>query len=589
MGALSNEFKEEVKERIDIVNVISDYVNLKKSGKNYKGLCPFHQEKTPSFTVNPANQFYHCFGCGAGGDVFSFLMEIEHITFFESLKMSAERVGMELPNQSERQKEISNMRDKIFTINSLSARFYNYLLLEHDIGKKALQYLKKRNFSEKDVKKFHLGFAPDKWTALYKFLNNKGYTKKEMIKAGLLIKKSEQKFYDRFRNRIIFPIFNSRGEVLAFGGRIIDDSINQPKYLNSPDTMVYDKSDNLYGLNWAKKQMRKTDNAIIMEGYTDVLTAHMNGIENAVASLGTSLTKKQAKMLKRYVSRVYIAYDSDTAGTKATLRGLEILKNEGLSLKVIKLPENTDPDDFIKSKGKNKFLDLKEKALSLIEFKVDNIISNTKLENADDKVNITHKIVDILAQINDPIEREVYTKDIAKKVDLDNDLLYEEVEKKKRKKEKNKTDNKNKKYKRYSNNDNKNNLFNKINEIEKKILKVFIDYPKYRSFIKDNVKEDYFTNKLTKNMWKKLFAIDNKQTIDRSFSKLNDEKLKNLFMKLKVQEKSEIDKTRLKAYLNQLKENYKYRYKYKLYKKLQNDNISLKNLNSILISYQKLF
>ncbi|MGM0437222.1 MAG: DNA primase [Bacillota bacterium] len=589
MGSLSNEFKEEVKDRIDIVDVITDYVDLKKSGKNYKGLCPFHQEKTPSFTVNPANQFYHCFGCGAGGDVFSFLMEIEHITFFESLKMAAERVGMELPNQSERQKQVANMRDKIFTINNLSARFYNYLLLEHEIGKKALEYLKNRNFSKEDINKFSLGFAPDKWTALYKFLNNKGFTKDDMVKAGLLIKKSEQKYYDRFRNRIIFPIFNSRGEVLAFGGRIVDDNINQPKYLNSPDTMVYDKSDNLYGLNWAKNQMRKSDNAIVMEGYTDVLTAHMNGINNAVASLGTSLTEKQAKMLKRYVSKVYIAYDSDTAGAKATLRGLEILKKEGLNLKVIKLPEDTDPDDYLKSEGKDKFLELKEKALSLIEFKVDNIISNTEFENADDKVNITHKIVNVLAQIDDPIEREVYTKDIAQKVDLENDLLYQEVEKRRVEREKSKSKNKKRKLNKTKNNEKSPNTYKGINEIEKKILKTYIDYPEYRSYIKDNVQKDYFTNKETKEIWRKLFTLKSNDKINKLFSELENEQIENLFMKLTVEEKSEINRPMLKAYLNQFKENYKYRFKYKIYKKLQKNDISLKDLNSILISYQKLF
>ena len=591
MGSLSNEFKEEVKERIDIVDVISDYVQLKKSGKNYKGLCPFHQEKTPSFTVNPANQFYHCFGCGAGGDVFSFLMEIEHITFFESLKMSAERIGMEMPNQSERQKQISNIRDKIFTINNLSARFYNYLLLEHEIGNKALQYLKNRNFSEDDIKKYNLGFAPDKWTALYKFLNNKGYTKDEMVKAGLVIKKSEQKFYDRFRNRIIFPIFNSRGEVLAFGGRIIDDNIDQPKYLNSPDTIVYDKSDNLYGLNWAKNQLRKSDSAIVMEGYTDVLTAHMNGIENVVASLGTSLTKKQAKLLKRYVSRVYIAYDSDTAGAKATLRGLEILKDKGLTVKVIKLPEDTDPDDYLKSKGREKFLNLKEKSLSLIEFKVDNIISNKELKNADDKINTTHKIVDVLAEITDPIEREVYTKKIAKKVDLDNTILYKEVEKRREKFKNKKSKNKRKKYNNYNNTSSysKENLFKNIPEIERKIIKAYIDYPEYRVFIKNNVQKKHFINKITKKIWSKLISLEKNQNINKLFSEVENEKLKNIFMKLTVAEKSEIDKPMLKAYLSQLKKNYRYRYKFQLYKKLQKTDISLENLNSILISYQKLF
>ena len=589
MGSLSNEFKEEVKDRVDIVDVISDYVNLKKSGKNYKGLCPFHQEKTPSFTVNPANQFYHCFGCGAGGDVFSFLMEIEHITFFESLKMAAERAGMELPNQSESQKKVANFRDKIFEINNLSARFYNYLLLKHDIGKKALEYLKNRNYSEEDIKRFSLGFAPDKWTALYKFLNNKGYTKDEMVKAGLLIKKSEQKFYDRFRNRIIFPIFNSRGEVLAFGGRIIDDSINQPKYLNSPDTMVYDKSDNLYGLNWAKNSMRKSNNAIIMEGYTDVLTAHMHGIKNAVASLGTSLTEKQAKMLKRYVSKIYIAYDSDTAGAKATLRGLEILKEEGLNVKVIKLPENTDPDDFIKLRGKEKFLKLKKDSLSLIEFKVDKIVSDKNLENADDRVSTTHKIVDVLAQINDPIEREVYAKEIAKKIDLDGDLLYQEVEKRKDKIKRNNENNKKRKYKNLQKNNKKENNMQGINDIEKKILKFYIDYPEFRDFIKEKINKDYFFNNITQQIWEKINSVEFEKKPDEVFLELENNDIKKIYMKLKVEEKIDINKSILKAYLQQFEENYQYRYKFKLYKNLQNENISLVDLNKILISYQRLY
>ncbi|HKL75850.1 MAG TPA: DNA primase [Halanaerobiales bacterium] len=589
MGTLSNEFKEEVKDRVDIVDVISDYVKLKKSGKNYKGLCPFHQEKTPSFTVNPANQFYHCFGCGAGGDVFSFLMEIEHITFFESLKMTAERVGMELPNQSNHQKKVANFRDKIFEINMISAKFYNYLLLKHDIGEKALAYLKNRNYSEDDIKKYSLGFAPDKWTALYKFLKNKGYTKDEMVKAGLLVKKNEQKFYDRFRNRIIFPIFNSRSEVLAFGGRIIDDSINQPKYLNSPDTMVYDKSDNLYGLNWAKKYMRKSNNAIIMEGYTDVLTAHMNGIKNAVASLGTSLTEKQAKMLKRYVSKVYIAYDSDTAGAKATLRGLEILKEEGLNVKVIKLPEDTDPDDFIKLRGEKKFLNLKDDSLSLIEFKVDNIISSKNLRNADDRINTTHKIVEVLAQIKDPIEREVYTKEIAKKIDLDTDLLYQEVEKRREKTKRTNKNNKNRKFNNYQKSNKNENNIQRINDIEKKILKSYIDYPEYRDFIKEKVNKDYFFDNITQEIWEKLKSLKFEKTPDEVFLQLENNSVKKLYMKLKVEEKSDINKSILKAYLHQFEENYRYRYKFNLYKKLQKENISLMDLNEILISYQNLF
>ncbi|MGM0409500.1 MAG: DNA primase [Bacillota bacterium] len=587
MSSFSNDFKEEVKEKIDIVDVISDYVQLKKSGKNYKGLCPFHQENTPSFTVNPQNQFYHCFGCGAGGDVYSFLMEIEHITFYESLKIAAERVGLELPNQSQKQKRVANLREKIFKMNDLTARFYNYLLLNHKCAEKAFDYLKNRGFNKKDIKKFNLGFAPDKWTALYKFLSNKGYNRKEMAQAGLIVNKSQKKYYDRFRNRIIFPIFNSRGEVLAFGGRILDESVNQPKYLNSPDSIVYDKSDNLYGLNWAKNFMRNKDEVIIMEGYTDVLTAQIKGVKNVVASLGTSLTEKQSQLIKRYAKKAYIAYDADIAGAKATLRGLEILKNKGLNVKVIQLPENADPDDFLKSKGKKEFLNLKDNALSLVEFKINNIISNKNIQDTDDKINLSHEIIDVLVKIKDPIERELYSKKIANKLDIDKERMIGEVEKKYKKLSK-KDKRSKKRYTKNAKEYNKTNIVNSINTVEKKIIKAFIDYPKYRNFIKKNLSKKYFFTKNSKKLIKYLYNLNKEKTINDILNQIEDEEIKKLFMKLIVSEKSEIDKAILEGYIKNLIENYQFRYKFYLYKKLQNSDINLATLNSILSNYQEL-
>lgn len=585
MASFSGDFKEEVKEKIDIVDVVSDYVELKRSGKNYKGLCPFHQEKTPSFTVNPANQFYHCFGCNAGGDVFNFLMEIEHITFFESLKMAAERVGLELPNRSDSQKKAADLREKIFEINNLTARFYNYLLVEHSIGNKALDYLADRGIDDKDIENFGMGYAPDNWTSLYKFLYDKGYNKKTMAKAGLIIDKSSRKFYDRFRNRIIFPIFNSRGEVLAFGGRIIDDQISQPKYLNSPDTMVYDKGDNLYGLNWARDKMRQSAEAIIMEGYTDVLTAHKAGLENAVASLGTALTKKQAGLLNRYVSIVYIAYDADTAGARATLRGLEILKEKGLDVRVIQLPKNTDPDDFIKEEGKREFQKLKEDSLSLIEFKVDQVISSEDIKRADDKVNISHKIVDILANIDDSIERDVYSHEIAPKINMDGNFLLKEVEKKYKN---NRVSQDKIKKNRYTKNVNKTKRLNSINEIERKIIKAFIDYPEYRDIIKDRISPVYFANRLASEIINILLDLDNNIDFNKLIKNIENKKIKDILMKLTVAEKKELNDSMIKSYLAKLIENYQYRYKYKIYKKLQNTNLNLEDLNSIFLDYQKI-
>ncbi|MFW6238601.1 MAG: DNA primase, partial [Halanaerobiales bacterium] len=264
----SRDFSQKVKRSVDIVEVVSDYVNLKKVGKNYQALCPFHQENTPSFTVNPENQFYYCFGCGAGGDVYDFLMEIENITFFESLKILAGRVGLEIPNQSRKSRRINKKRETFFELYRLAARFYNYLLRERDIARQAREYLQQRGFEEEEIEKFHLGYAPDRWRALLKFLTGKGYDREELLEAGL-ISKSNNNYYDRFRNRIIFPIFNVRGEVLSFGGRIINNNIDSPKYLNSPETLLYSKGDNLYGLNWARDIVRKEGSAVIMEGYTD--------------------------------------------------------------------------------------------------------------------------------------------------------------------------------------------------------------------------------------------------------------------------------------------------------------------------------
>ncbi|HLV08659.1 MAG TPA: DNA primase, partial [Halanaerobiales bacterium] len=378
MSVSNNHIIEEIKSSIDIVNIISEYVELKRTGKNYKGLCPFHQEKTPSFNVNPERQFFYCFGCGEGGDVFSFLMKIDNITFQEALKILARRSGITLPDYTDRERRIGEQREKVFAINNFVAKYYNYILTNSKAGEKAVDYLDRRGFSAEDIHKFKLGYAPQGWTTLLNFLKSRNYTTEELLKAGLIVKGRNNKLYDRFRERIIFPIFNICGEVLAFGGRIINTTEkNIPKYLNSPETVIYRKGETLYGLNWACDVIRKTGEVIIMEGYTDILTAHCHGLCNAVASLGTALTYKQARLLKRYASMVYIAYDADSAGEQATIRGLDVLKKSGLDVKVINLPGQMDPDDFIQREGKDGFDTEKEKALTLMEFKLQKVIGDT--------------------------------------------------------------------------------------------------------------------------------------------------------------------------------------------------------------------
>ncbi len=580
MPAYSQDFAEEVKQNIDIVEVISEYLELKRTGKNYKGLCPFHQEKTPSFTVNPQNQFYYCFGCGAGGDVYSFLMEIENITFFEGLKLLAGRAGLELPNRSKYEKRLDDRREKIFEINQLAAKFYNYLLLEEDVAEKAVVYLNNRGFMEEDLKKFYLGFAPDRWDSLINFLSRKGYERSELLEAGLVLTGKNNSIYDRFRNRIIFPIFNIRDEVIAFGARIVDSNVkNSPKYLNSPETIIFNKSKNLYGLNWAREELRRTDSAIIMEGYTDVIRAHKQGLKNAVASLGTSLTLEQAKLLDRYVSTVYIAYDADTAGGKATVRGLEILKNAGLNVKVIQLPADKDPDDFINQEGKEKFTELMEDAPGLIDYKINQIVGKNNFNDSDIKVELSRKLIKLLAGISDPVEREVYTQRVSTKIEINAGLLRREVEKM-NKKDKNYRN-------RYTKNTNKTNIPVSINKLEAKILKAFIDYPGYRGFIIEELNPGDFKgkyNRLAEKLWSE--SSKNLQELLASFE---EEKIKKRFMEITVMEKMDISQNMLKSWVRKLKEYNRCGKKLSLFHALEEDRkINLDRLNNFLVDFHRL-
>lgn len=578
MSGVSEDFIEKLKDTVDIVDVVSDYVALKKTGKNYKGLCPFHQEKTPSFTINPDKQFYYCFGCGAGGNVFNFLMEIEHITFQETLKILAKRAGLEIPHQSSHEKRIMVERDRLFEINQVAAKFYHYLLMEKEIAAKAVEYLKKRGFTREDMESFYLGYAPPGWRSLLNFMTGRGYQQEELLKAGLVLTNNNNSYYDRFRDRIIFPIFNLRGEVLAFGGRIINSTVsNTPKYLNSPDTLIYKKGENLYGFNWARDKIRETDSAIMMEGYTDVLSAHKAGITNAVASLGTALTVEQAKFLKRYAQTIFIAYDADAAGTSATLRGLDILKKAGLNVRVINLPENTDPDDFIREQGKKEFARLQEEACSLIDFKIEQIVKGKDLTKTDEKVNLTREIVQLLAGLEDKIEREVYLQEIADRFQLNFEVLREEVARVSRDKDSKKKD---KNYQnRYTKKDNETNSLNNINRLEKIILKYCIDNPELR----EQILPQFFT--ATNRKLARLILDNSAKDIRSVIDKIEDEDLRKKALALTMAEGETLSPVRLRILVDKLI----YRNKIGIYRELQDEEgLSLTKLNNLLIYFQQL-
>jgi len=427
----SSDLLEEIRNRCDIVDIISEYVHLKPAGKGFKGLCPFHGEKTPSFMVSPEKQLFHCFGCGEGGNVFNFLMKYEKISFFEAVKMLAKKSGVSLPVDEEKENILNGQKERLYKLNNLAANYYRECLFRTNQGKKIINYLKKRGINDTSVEKYKLGYAPPGWDALTNFLKKKGYSYEELIKAGLIKKsKIEGKYIDYFRDRIIFPIFNLSERAIGFGGRVLDDSL--PKYINSPETLVYNKGSNLYSLNFAKEDIRKKDYLVIVEGYTDVLITQQNEFYNVAASLGTALTTKQIDLIKRFTDTVLIAYDADSAGNMATLRSLDLLVKAGLEVKVIDLPSSYDPADFLIKKGRKPFQNLIDRSLSLIDYKLKLLYSNYSIKTIEGKVKVVKGILPTLSVIGNEVELRAQTKKISEELKLSEEAILIELKRYKR-------------------------------------------------------------------------------------------------------------------------------------------------------------
>jgi DNA primase len=381
-------------------------------------LCPFHNEKSPSFTVTPDKQIYKCFGCGEGGNVMTFIMKTQNLEFFDAVKLLAEKANIQIEAESSKAAKDRDANEKLYKINTDAARFFFAKLRT---SKKALQYFMGRGISESTLKKFGLGFSLDSWNDLMMFLRTKGYTELDMLNAGLIVKSEKGKLYDRFRNRVMFPVFDYRGRVIGFGGRVLDDS--KPKYLNSPETAVFKKGTNLYGLNFAIKNLKERM-LIIVEGYMDCISLHQYGITNAVASLGTALTPNQAKLLKKYADKIIIAYDADLAGQNATLRGLEILRNEGFDIKVLTVPQGKDPDDYIKSNGKEAFLKLIDNALPLIEYRIKKAREGIDFTNPEMLASYAKNSALIVTDLN-PLQKDIYIKKISEETGIKEAAIYD--------------------------------------------------------------------------------------------------------------------------------------------------------------------
>ena len=406
--AIDQRFLDELNARCDIVDLVSRYVSLKKSGSNYFGLCPFHNEKTASFSVAPDKQIFHCFGCGAGGGPIRFVMKIEGLEFPDAVQFLAKQYGMEVPedtaDRGQRQR-----RDRLLELMKEAARWF-YAQLHAPRGKAPMEYFVRRSLSKRTMNNFGLGYAPDSFHALLDAMTAKGYTKEELFAAGLIARSQKGTYYDKFRNRVMFPIIDIRGDVIAFGGRVMDDS--KPKYLNSPETMIFNKSRNLFAMNIAKKT--KSEYFLLAEGYMDVIALHQAGFDSAVASLGTSLTEEQARLLSRYTKNVIICYDADNAGQNAAQRAIDILGRAGLSVRVLRIPGAKDPDEFIKEHGAEAFRKLIERSENHIMYRLQNIQDKYDLTQDDQRVLFLKEAAREVASLDNAVEREVYTARAAK-------------------------------------------------------------------------------------------------------------------------------------------------------------------------------
>ncbi|MGN0642188.1 MAG: DNA primase [Huintestinicola sp.] len=420
---LPEDFISQLKLNNPIESVMSSYVQLKRSSRDYVCLCPFHSEKTPSCHINVGQQYFHCFGCHAGGDVITFIRKAENLEYIEAVKFLAERAGMSMPEEAQNN-DISRQKARILEMNRAAARYFNHVLMKEKFGEKGRLYFNSRQLTVKTITKYGLGYAPNDWNKLVLHLKSQGFTEQEMVAANLARESSKGGVYDSFRDRVMFPIIDLRGNVIAFGGRIIDG--DGPKYLNSSDTLVFKKSRNLFSLNFAKKSEERR--LILAEGYMDVIAVNQGGFENVVATLGTALTPEQARLMSTYADEVIIAYDSDGAGQNATHKAINLLSEAGVKTRIIKMMGAKDPDEFIKKYGSLRFKQLLDNSDGAINFELAKCAEGLDIGSESGKLDYLKRCVNVLAGINSPIERDFYISKVAKEQDIKKDAIAAQVE-----------------------------------------------------------------------------------------------------------------------------------------------------------------
>lgn len=586
ISRISEETIETVRRSNNIVEVIGEYITLKKMGKNYQGLCPFHSEKSPSFSVAVDKQLFHCFGCKAGGDVFNFLMRIENIDFHQAVSILAKRAGIALAQGN----EIKSEKDNFYDLNLMANRYFHYLLCKTKGGNQALEYLKNRGLNLETIKKFRLGYASNQWDGLLKAFQKRGIKAEDLNKVGLVVAKAENKgYYDRFRHRLIFPILDIRGKVLGFGGRVLDNSL--PKYLNSPETVIYSKSKSLYGLYYAQNSIREKKQVIVVEGYLDFLTLYQAGVENVVASLGTALTSEQGKLIARLASEVIIAYDGDKAGEAASIKGIEVFQFQGLKIKVLPLPSGEDPDSLVRKNGKERFLSLVDQALPWVEYLLNNLFSNYPEMTGENKGEVVEKALEILYKIQNQVQRDEYIRYVGEKLSVREDILRSEMV-------------------RFSRGTQRGKLRNKVEEIRNNNNESMFDFPSYSAektllslilkneeialWSKERISsEDFFYNE-----HKRIFSLlgELNKIIDRDWAqwvdKLEDERLREKILSLLLEEIPQVEEPK-KIALDCLQALKKYQLDEKIIKKQEDikqaeERGESTRVRTLLAEYQEL-
>lgn len=478
---ISEEILEKIKSQNDIVDVISERVRLKKAGRNFTGLCPFHNEKTPSFSVSQEKQIYKCFGCGEAGNVISFVMKEKNLPFIEAVKYLANRANIPLEMNNGEKSQSAKKKDLLYRINVEAAKFFFSNLMNNQNAK---EYFLNRGIKEETIKKFGLGFANDSWNSLMFYLRKKGINDTLLEEAGLIsVNKEKGRKYDRFRNRVMFPVFDYQGKVIGFGGRVLDDS--KPKYLNSPETLVFQKGTNLYGLNFALKHNMSERYFVIVEGYMDLISLHQYGITNVVASLGTALTINQARLLKRYADKVIISYDADMAGQMATLRGLEILRTAGFDVRVLNIPQGKDPDEYVRSNGKEAFLKLINSAEPLIDYRIKKAEEGIDFKNSQSLILYAKRIMEIISDL-DPVEKDVYIKKASENTGIKEQTLYDILKSKMK-------DNRENNF-RNNKEEDRSKLYVEPGflKAERAILKIMLENKEYLQYIEERISENDF-------------------------------------------------------------------------------------------------